>query len=961
MASPADAGNFNASLGCLYSSGMDGLATQLAQIAGLDANERDAILAAVRESLCATLHARLSRVLVLELNAARVSGRLQGGEAAQRWEEFLALSSGRDFWSSLVEHYPNLLARVDSIVRNRCAAAWQFAQRWAADRASLSCLCGGEPGQLLEVSFGAGDSHRSGQTVAVLRCEAGRMVYKPRSLAVDATLARFIEGLADDHSTPLTIRVPRVVDREDHGWTEFVGHRHAADDDELLGFYRGIGHWLAIMRLLGGSDLHAENLIAHGASPVVIDCETLFTPKVPPSPSGFGQAPDRAAELVAGTVLSIGMLPGRGAGLGWRGVDTSAVGSLPGQQPMLPQPDILNAGTDEAYVGTTMVEARAAQNHPSPQPALSRYWPEVIAAFDAMTATLRRLDDAGSLLARLEPFADCRIRVVTRATEVYAELARMLWHPVSLHNEQNARGRAHDLLARMAANVSIAPGDPAVIDAEIADLLEGDIPFFATTPGSGRLEGPRGTCWRPQTNLILAALDHWRAADLRLERHVIQAALISAYINQGWMPEEVSLWPAHAKHGNLELRRRTEAARIVRELAATAIHGDDGSVAWIAPVFDPVTGWSVQPLAQDLYGGTSGIALLIAAYLRESRAGRADRIEGLDELLAAALVTLDLAEAKCESQRRDSIKVRPLPPGGYVGLGSLIWTRLVLASWGMDRGDGCARACALADSMPDAAAAAEMNDVLSGIAGAIPPLLLLARQTGDANYLQMACELGDRLCAQAVHDGDRAYWVHEHWPKGVGGFAHGVTGIGWALTRLARATGESRYGETARAAFAFEDALFDHQEQNWLDLRMLPGAKTAAAWCHGAVGIGLAHLDLDPQLQHPATRELLRRAAAATWRQGLGWNHSACHGDASAWQLLDAAIAAGEGPRDLTREDLLEHLLTSIEEHGAVCGMVRDTFSPGLLSGAGGIAYQLLKAHPQSRLPSMLTPGGDAP
>jgi lantibiotic modifying enzyme len=40
--------------------------------------------------------------------------------------------------------------------------------------------------------------------------------------------------------------------------------------------------------------------------------------------------------------------------------------------------------------------------------------------------------------------------------------------------------------------------------------------------------------------------------------------------------------------------------------------------------------------------------------------------------------------------------------------------------------------------------------------------------------------------------------------------------------------------------------------------------------------------------------------------------------------------------------------------------MVRDTFSPGLLSGVGGIAYQLLRAHPQSRLPSMLTLGGDA-
>ena len=39
---------------------------------------------------------------------------------------------------------------------------------------------------------------------------------------------------------------------------------------------------LSLMRLLSGSDLHAENLIAHGPHPVVVDCETLFTPKPQP-------------------------------------------------------------------------------------------------------------------------------------------------------------------------------------------------------------------------------------------------------------------------------------------------------------------------------------------------------------------------------------------------------------------------------------------------------------------------------------------------------------------------------------------------------------------------------------------------------------------------------------------------------------------------------------------------------
>ena len=959
MASTTDAGNFDASLGCLFSSALDELATQFALITGLVEREREAILAATRQSLYAVLHSKLSRMLLLELNAARVTGQLHGDDSAQRWQQFLDLSSQRSFWDSRAERYPGLLARVTYIVQHRCAASLNFAQRWAVDRASLASLCAEPLGDLLEMSFSAGDSHRGGQTVALLRCTGGRLVYKPRSVAVDIVLADFVDELADAQTERSSMRVPRVVARKGYGWTEFISHRYAADAGQLRGFYRGIGHWLAVMRLLGGTDLHAENVIAHGDSPVVIDCETLFTPKVAPSPSGFGQALDRASELVAGTVLSIGMLPGRGVGLGWRGVDASAVGMLPGEQPLLPLPDILEPGTDQAHIGTSLVSAPISQNHPSPQPALAQYWPEVLDAFDQMTAHLHTLDAAGTLRTRLAAFADCRIRVVPRATEVYAELGRMLWHPVSLHNEPPARKRARELLSKMAANVAAAPGESVVIEAEIDDLLVGDIPFFTAMAGEGQLEGPRGTRWRAQGDLIEAALRHWRAADLPLERKVIQGALISAYINQGWLPDETSMWPARAHIGEHDARRRLLAAQIMRELLSSAIRGEDGSVAWIAPVFDPDTDWSVQPVGLDLYGGTAGVALLTAAYLREAQAGRADPVEGIEALFAAALRTLDLAEAKRQKQRNSSIEVRPLSPGGYFGLGSLIWTRLILADWGMAGEDGVARACAMADDIAEAAAACDVQDVLSGVPGAIPPLLMLAKRTGDTRYLDMACALGDQLCAQASQRDGQAFWVHEQWPDGIGGFAHGVSGIGWALSRLAQASGEARYLQTAQAAFAFEDALFDDEEQNWLDKRLLGGIKTAAAWCHGSVGIGLARLDLDSQLRQPSTRLLLRRAAAATWRLGLGWNHCVCHGDLSAWELLDHAIVAGEGPPELSRDGLLEYVLTSLEQHGPICGMTREIFSPGLMSGQGGIAYQLLKAHPDSALPSILTLGGD--
>jgi type 2 lantibiotic biosynthesis protein LanM len=955
MASQLDASNFDASLGCLISSELDGLAAQLSSVAAIASNERQAILQAAREALLAVLHAKLCRTLVLELNAARLDGLLSGDTPEDRWRHFLRISSEPSFWEGLSGQYPTLRRRVSCIVANRCRATHAFASAWASDRHIVETLGFGP--ELAGVEFGAGDSHNAGRTVAILTDSQGRrLVYKPRSLAIDHALRSFVASLSDDHSSPLDIDVPEVMDRGAHGWARFVPHRYASAD-ELPSFYTGIGHWLAIMRLLGGSDLHAENLIANGPHPVVVDCETLFTPQVPPTPSGLGAAPDKATALLSGSVLNVGLLPGRGSGLGWRGVDTSALGMLPGQQPRVSQVGLIKAGTDEAYIGMTTVELPVSRNHPSPNPELANHWPRVINGFEEMNATLRRLDRDGQLIERLKVFEDSTVRVVVRATEVYAEIGRMLWHPVSLHREAEARDRATGLLSKMADNVAIAPGEAAVIDAEIDDLMEGDIPYFFTPVRGERLNGPRGTRWLDCPDLLGSAVRAWRDADLDLDKRTIQASLVGAYLNDGWVPSEDTLRPARIDTGALDARRRHLAGRIMRDIAGSAIHGEDGTVTWIAPSLSPA-GWAVQPLQADLYNGISGIAVLAAAYLHEVEAGRADEIDGVEPLLQGTLKTLSMAEDKLERQVRNKTLIRPPQVGGYIGLGSQVWARTLLYQIGCKDPDNLHRAEAMAALMSSAASHDAIYDVLGGSAGGIVPLLILSGITGDATHIETACVLADVLARSAACDQRGTFWPGEQWPKGVGGFAHGATGIGWSLAHLARITGEQRHAQLADGAFRFEDSLFLPDEEGWADLRFETptGPKSAAAWCHGSVGIGLSRVDLDPGFSRPATRHSLRMAANSTWSRGFGWNHTPCHGDVGAWELMELALQHAEAPAGLTRDTLLGLVLGSIEEHGACSGFVRDTVAPGLLPGIGGIAYQLLRMHPETDLPSILVP-----
>lgn len=923
-----EAGDLDRTLDWLVDPALDRLARRLARVAGLVATETAAVLDATKVALRDSLRRKVNRVLVLELNAARMTGRLTAPDPRGRWTEFVDTAAYEGFWHRLHGRYPGLVDRLHVVVDNRCAAAGDFAARFAADRADLRALLDADPGELRKADIGAGDSHRGGHAVTAVHCAGGTVMYKPRPTAVDARLAELVAALTDG---PDAIRVPRVLVRDTYGWAEHVTHRHCADDTELRAFYRGLGHWLAVMRLVAGTDLHAENIIAAGPVPVVVDCESVFTPRPPFPPTGAGEATDIAAELLNGTVLRTGLLPGRGAGLAWRGVDGSGMGMLPGEQPEIGLPDLDGAGTDTARIVIRPQPLPPAENLPSPRPQLHRYWGEVLTGFEEMADRITALDHAGGLEPLLSAFADCVVRVVVRDSEAYAELARMLWHPVGLHDPSAAEDKAVALLAQHSANTR-GPAGTDVHRAEVADLWAGDIPVFTSTPAEGWLHTPAGTVCGPRTDQITLALDRWRTGDLDLERRVTRAALVSAYLNQGTEPDLHRMPPAEPDTRDLDRRRRALAAGLVRELAAHAVRGDDGTATWFAPVLVR-SGWQTTPLPPDLYGGTLGVALLLAGYRTEVTAGRADEVPELAGLLDGTLATARRTQRYWLDQATTT-KRRPDPVGGYIGLGSQIWCWLAL--------DHLTEALELADQVPAALDASEAPDIVTGTAGVIVPLLALARRTGDDRWTDLAVRAGDRLAAEALRPADgHACWPVLNWRDGIGGFGHGATGIAWALARLAEATGDTRHDKLVAAALAYENTWYDAEQGGWRDPR--DPDNLVAAWCHGAVGVGLAAADLHAD-------DLLARAVAATEHGGLGWTHTLCHGDTGAWELLAAA-------RPADRTELTATVVTSLENNGLTTGLARDVYSPSMLSGSGGIAYQLLRMHPDCTLPSVLLPG----
>lgn len=949
-----DAGEFDAAFEPLIGPALDRFRRRLRAIPDpLSTVEREVLLRAAHRSLLEVVRPKANRLLLLELHAARMSGRLTRDTSAQRWDEFLELASGAEFWSELELDYPAFAPRLERVIRNRCAALLTLARHLATDRSRLADLLGRPPGDLVEVRLDAGDSHRGGRTVAVVRFDAGRAVYKPRSLDVDAALAATLDHLLAGTPHADRIKVPRVLLGTDYGWAEHIEHRYCANPAELARFYRGLGEWMCVMQLLGATDLHSDNVIAQGPVPWVVDCETLFSPEPPMAASGLGDAFDTAAASVRRTVLRTGLLPMRLAQLVLQGVDMSAVGALPEQQPRIPAPVIAGAGTDLAHLAMEPADVGGSANLPASDADPIAHQDDIVGGYRDLRDRLDALDRDGRLRPMLDGFVGCDLRVVLRPTQVYVEIARMLWHPASLHDEPPAVERATDVLTRQAKALHGAPSTPEVVGAEVADLLDGDIPFFGVRPEHGRMDGPRGTTWGEPVHLIDASVERWRAGDPRFEEVMIRSSLLGVYRDRSAIPEAERRHETPVRTGDLEERRRDLAARFARDLCARAVIGADGTATWIGPVYTE-GGFSVRPFAADFYSGQAGVALALDTYLARSRAGRVPTVPGLPAIADGAIRALAAME--------DAVPTGRL--GAFDGIGAAVRTWLALYARSGRPAD-LERAVRHARRAPGLLAQDTILDVAGGAAGLVVPLLALAGVTGDGTWREVAESAGALLVERAVveeGDGGRtARWPTALFPDGIGGFAHGSAGIGWALERLSLGTNDPGPLEPAARAWAFQEDLYRPDAAAWLDGREADQVLYLDSWCHGSTGIGLASWDLYARTGAAAHLDRALRAAAATRRTGFGWDYTLCHGDAGSWELLDTLLRGAPDrlrahlPDTPTRDHLDALLLTALETYGPLTKSITDT-TTGLLPGTAGALHQLLRLDrtDPERAPSLL-------
>ncbi|MEU9507309.1 type 2 lanthipeptide synthetase LanM family protein [Micromonospora sp. NPDC048170] len=894
------------------------------------ATARTVDLPALTDHLATEVGRRLlsvaARTLVSELHRRREAGRLAGADGRARFADFVAQLCDPAGLAELVDRYPTLARLLAQTATTAARAELQLLTRFVADRDDLvrALLGGSDPGPLVAVHSNLGDAHAGGRTTAVLRFADGRrVVYKPRDLASQVRFTGFVDWL-EQRAPGLGLRGVAALTRPGYGWSEHVEAAPLGRPEQADGFYRRQGALLALLHGLHATDMHYENLIAAGPTPVVVDTETLFHPALG-EPVGTG---DPAADLLAASVHRTGLMPlivvgDQGA------MDVSGVGGDRGGTAPASAIDWTDPGTDRMRLTRRAVDFVGARNRPrvgdtdvdptAHEPALRAGFR---LAYEAIRTHRREFTELVAACAAVP------VRVVARPTSGYHTLLTETTHPDVL-GDALERDRAFGVLW---SSVGAHPFLAQLPRHEVAALWAGDVPLFESAAGGRSVRAAGGEALpvplaRSGLDTALEKIATLGDSDRRHQEWIVAATLATRRPVDGRhtaAPVSRAVADADASPERL----LATACAIADEIQARGVAGTD-RVNWLGLELVDDRQWLVLPMGAGLAHGHLGVALFLAQFAAVT--GTARHAELAHRSVGAVPGLFQLLGTRPDL-------VAAIGPGGLYGLGGIAYGLARLATLLADPGlAGQARTAV------DLAAGAQSPAMgwADGSAGCLAAMDAVHAELGYAPAGSLARRCADRLVDVVERDE----------PPAEVGFADGLAGIGWALARYAR-TGGTRYAQAGRRALRRADAL--------------PAGPAGYGWCRGAAGLALAHGTLAPDAPARPARDhdappppdggpspAFRPDEAVrllTGRPLLG-DLSLCHGELGVAEAVHG-IASDDGGSAARRH--LGRVLDAVDRYGPSCGTPGAVPTPGLLTGLAGIGYELLRLAGTARVPSVL-------
>jgi type 2 lantibiotic biosynthesis protein LanM len=897
--------------------------------------------------------------LLLELKLARQQAELKATTATARFSEFCAqLKTTRR--APLQDLYPLLWRDIASFCMNHQSRRCELFADIERHAQELSTRFG-FPVSLFSLSLiqsEVADLHNGGRSTLLLNFglpeNQQRCVYKPRNLQIESSFLAFYKAILSDFDHALEI--PRFVHGSDagreYGFMEFVSHRMLNEPDGALpepakietaaDYAWRLGALLAITDSLLGNDLHYENIIADGASPIPIDVETLFQPFMRAELGG-----EHPGDLMRLTPFRVGILP--------RTHSRSSTEFSPffaNEGKRYKATDLVDVGSDTMRLesferGRSSRDLHLPRGRDGTQSlfnhalAFEQGWTSIRLELERRWASLI---SPGGAVAEMSQFP---IRLIARATDHYHMIANSICAPRYLQ----CAAKRLALIDRIWQGFVPTHQDGNRFQSEVEALACSEIPYFFGWPRERSL-------WAENVRVHEAFPDSaWnqvllRAGSSAQELKRARAALRTAFVVSLEHDHRLRKLPIELPTLRTSQSRREAWQKVLRNVAdllAAKRYQDDQHSTWLC--FEASNdGFSIRTTGLDLYSGLAGIGLSFAR-LAASEFGQAQDLQIAQHCFASIAFRL----------RANPLALTQI---GFAGAGGVLYGAAIVASLLHPNGAvnaefqqieaQCLKFLRASRTAPKAI---DEMDVIGGAAGALLGLCAAWQNSlGRRTLLQeeisaLVALILERATTTGAHvqpTGSNASnvqpglaWQSSNYPTMLTGMAHGASGIAVALSKARECLQANEQPSQAvlQAAMRFETQFIQPPHALWQDARfgiVEDAEQCCMAWCHGAPGLLMARLIVaDPSLDAAAFSAQLDRVIA----EGFEQDWVLCHGALGQLMILQRIMQAGK----LSAQRFAEIECAVLDAWERAWPILSEqAVQPGLFDGLAGAMYCVL-------------------
>jgi len=798
----------------------------------------------------------------------------------------------------------NLLDGYPELEQILCSAASQCIS-FSVDTATRihddleeACQAFGQEPRFNGIKLVPSDSHAGGRTVIGLLDSFGEVfvALKPRCLRLEAMTTSLLATLCKCDERLKTWKFPSYLVKDGYGWAEWIPPKPCETEEEVSLYYFRAGCLLAFATALGITDLHRDNLISCGPSPIPIDLEaTLHHRKRPGAPSRHGNILPKVMEW---NVLGTGLLPiwlWKGEDL--QGVDLSALGSVGDQYVSIP----LQQFVSENDALERMVRTGVVLRPPTGSVRLLgdpvqpwRYISQLLQGFEfgcSLSSANRN-----RLLAFFTLGKDLRSRFLARPTAGYHYVIQASLHPLYLRSSEK----------RIAFLRTCLKDEETIPDwmfvTEVDACRWGDIPRF-TSRGSNlfteeEFYGGEGDLFEVEFEAgPVAAVrdvdDLTYPEYLQFNKRLIRGSMLS--LQSAHEPgafqisnqESVGIQGHHLSDTDL-----VKAEHSAAEFLVNFVSEQRDPELWFGFRASPEGGghYEFGVIGPDFYSGSTGVIYALSA-LRDRKEHE------VDLSFPASCITATVNKRLLSSREKLG--------GAYFGTLSAILPliatlhRLGKFSMATDLISNTRNALQERLSQDDALRHFWGCDLVGGLAGALAVAVVLHRHCKSISMEQPISHMVRLFAENATTKKNGVVWEQPALSKGpdaaLTGLSHGQIGCALALAEVAALNIGSSLSaaELSKRFLEWELSQFSAPASNWPDYRFrsTTAERGEVAWSHGWPGILLAIERIGAILPCDALTDFRQRYPMAGFIQRLTehpkpLNHSLCHGSIGSYCIM---------------------------------------------------------------------------